>query len=62
MARSGQSARAKGLLASLLSRSHADSWGAELVLAALGIIVVLVAGAIWRKRTLQNAEQAAKAA
>ena len=36
--------------------------GGELVLAVLGIIVVLVAGAIWRKRTLQNAEQSAKAA
>jgi len=35
--------------------------GGEILLAVLGIIVVLVAGAIWRKRTLQNAEQSAKA-
>jgi hypothetical protein len=36
--------------------------GGEIVLAVLGIIVVLVAGSIWRRRTLQNAEQSAKAA
>ena len=35
--------------------------GGEILLAVLGIIVVLVAGAIWRRRTLQNAEQSAKA-
>ena len=35
--------------------------GGEILLAVLGIIVVLVAGAIWRKRSLQNAEQSAKA-
>jgi YjbE family integral membrane protein len=36
--------------------------GAEIVLAVLGIIVVLAGGAVWRRRTLQNAERAAKAA
>jgi len=37
--------------------------GGELALAALGVIVVLVAGMIWRKRTLQkHAEESAKAA
>jgi YjbE family integral membrane protein len=32
--------------------------GGEMVCAVLGMIVVLVAGAIWRKRRLQHAEQA----
>jgi YjbE family integral membrane protein len=36
--------------------------GGEIALAVLGIVVVLVAGSIWRRRTLQNAEKAAKAA
>ena len=37
--------------------------GGEIVLGVLGVIVVLVAGTIWRKRTLEkHAEQAAKAA
>jgi YjbE family integral membrane protein len=37
--------------------------GGEIVLGVLGIIVVLVAGTIWRKRTLQKyAEESAKAA
>ena len=36
--------------------------GGELVCAVLGVIVVLVVGAIWRKRTLRNAEQSAEAA
>jgi hypothetical protein len=37
--------------------------GSEIVCGILGIIVVLVAGAIWRKRRLQqNAEHAAPAA
>jgi len=37
--------------------------GGELALAGLGVIVVLVAGTIWRKRTLQkHAEESAKAA
>jgi len=37
--------------------------GGELALAVLGVIVVLVAGTIWRKRTLQkHAEESAKAA
>lgn len=36
--------------------------GGEIVLAVVGIVVVLVAGAIWRRRALQRAEQAAKLA
>jgi YjbE family integral membrane protein len=36
--------------------------GGEIVLAVLGIIVVLVAGVIWRRRALQSAGQSAKAA
>ena len=36
--------------------------GGEIALAVLGVIVVLAAGTIWRKRTLQKHEQAAKAA
>src|SRR3954466_11562268 len=36
--------------------------GGEIVFGVLGIIVVLVAGSIWRKRSRHNAEQAAKAA
>jgi YjbE family integral membrane protein len=36
--------------------------GGEVVCALLGVIVVLVVGAIWRKRTLRNAEQSAEAA
>jgi len=37
--------------------------GGEIVLAVLGVIVVLVAGSIWRKRAMQkHAEEAAKAA
>ena len=37
--------------------------GGEIVLGVLGVIVVLVAGTIWRKRTLQkHAEESAKAA
>jgi len=36
--------------------------GGEIALAVLGIVVVLIAGSIWRRRALQNAEHAAKAA
>ena len=36
--------------------------GGEVVLGILGIIVVLVAGSIWRKRKLEGAEHSAKAA
>jgi hypothetical protein len=36
--------------------------GGEVVLGILGIIVVLVAGSIWRKRKLESAEHSAKAA
>ena len=43
--------------------SHSQGVTREIVLGVLGIIVVLVAGTIWRKRTLQKyAEEAAKAA
>jgi YjbE family integral membrane protein len=36
--------------------------GGEIVFGVLGIIVVLVAGSIWRKRSQQHGERAAKAA
>ncbi|MGB8398878.1 TerC family protein [Bradyrhizobium sp.] len=36
--------------------------GGELILAVLGVVVVLVAGSIWRKHALQNAGQSANAA
>ena len=36
--------------------------GGELLLGALGVIIVLVVGTIWRRRTLKRAEKAAKAA
>ncbi len=57
-------AKLDSLLTSIGATPHFANCGTggELVLAVLGIIVVLVAGAIWRKRTLQNAEQSAKAA
>jgi len=57
-------ARLDSLLASLGVTPHFANGGSggEIVLAVLGIIVVLVAGSIWRKRTLHNAEQSAKAA
>ena len=35
--------------------------GGEVVLGIIGIIIVLVAGAIWRKRKLQGAEHSATA-
>jgi predicted tellurium resistance membrane protein TerC len=52
------------LLASLGVAPHFANGGngGELVCAALGVIVVLVAGAIWRRRRLQNVEQSVKAA
>jgi YjbE family integral membrane protein len=36
--------------------------GGEIALAIIGVIVVLIAGSIWRRRALQNAERTAKAA
>ncbi|MBR0696037.1 TerC family protein [Bradyrhizobium lablabi] len=36
--------------------------GSEILLAALGIIVVLIAGSIWRRRSLRKAKHAAEAA
>ncbi len=36
--------------------------GGEIVLSVLGVIIVLVAGTIWRRRAMQNTEQSAKAA
>jgi len=36
--------------------------GGEVVCAVLGVIVVLVAGSIWRKRRLQHVEHAAPSA
>jgi len=36
--------------------------GGEILCAILGVIVVLVAGTVWRKRALQKAEHSAKAA
>jgi YjbE family integral membrane protein len=36
--------------------------GGEIALAVLGVIVVLIAGSIWRRRALQHAEQAAETA
>jgi YjbE family integral membrane protein len=58
-------ARLDGMLTSLRMApqfaNHGN--GGEIVLGVLGIIVVLVAGTIWRKRTLQKyAEESAKAA
>jgi len=52
------------LLASFGAAPHFANHGngGEIVLAVLGVIVVLVAGAIWRKRSLQKAEQSAEAA
>ena len=54
-----------GMLTSLGMAPHFANHGngGEIVFGVLGIIVVLVAGTIWRKRTQQkHAEQAAKAA
>src|SRR5256714_5284796 len=58
-------ARLDGALTSLGMAPHFANHGngGELALAALGVIGVLVAGTIWRKRALQkHAEEAAKAA
>jgi YjbE family integral membrane protein len=57
-------AKLDGMLASLGIAPHFTHGGngGEIVLGLLGIIVVLIAGAIWRRRALQNAEHAAKAA
>jgi YjbE family integral membrane protein len=57
-------ARLDGMLASLGIAPHFAHGGngSEIMLGLLGVIVVLVAGSIWRRRALQNAEHAAKAA
>ncbi len=58
-------ARLDGMLTSLGMAPHFANHGSggELALAVLGVIVVLVAGTIWRKRAMQkHAEEAAKAA
>jgi YjbE family integral membrane protein len=57
-------ARLDSLLGSLTLEPHFANGGTggEIVLAVLGIIVVLIAGSIWRRRTLRSAEQSAKAA
>jgi YjbE family integral membrane protein len=57
-------ARLDSLLASLgISPQFAHGGGGgEVVLGILGVLVVLVAGSIWRRRALQNAKHAAKAA
>jgi YjbE family integral membrane protein len=56
--------RLDSLLGSLTLEPHFANGGTggEIVLAILGIIVVLIAGSIWRRRTLRSAEQSAKAA
>ena len=54
-----------GMLTSLGMAPHFPNHGngGEIALAVLGVIVVLVAGTIWRKRAMQKqAEEAAKAA
>jgi hypothetical protein len=51
------------LLASLGIGPHfASGNGGEVVCAVLGVIVVLIAGSIWRRRKLQQVEQAASSA
>jgi YjbE family integral membrane protein len=52
------------LLASFGAAPHFANHGngGEIALAVLGVIVVLVAGTIWRKRSLQKAEQSAEVA
>ena len=56
--------RLDAMLASLGMAPHFANGGhgGEIVLAVLGVIVVLVAGSIWRKRKLEGAEHSAKAA
>jgi hypothetical protein len=39
-----------------------DGHGGEVIFGIVGIIVVLVAGSIWRKRKLQGVEHSATAA
>jgi YjbE family integral membrane protein len=57
-------AKLDSMLASFGAAPHFANHGngGEVVCALLGVIVVLVVGAIWRKRTLRNAEQSAEAA
>jgi len=57
-------AKLDGMLASLGIAPHFAHGGngSEIMLGLLGVIVVLIAGSIWRRRALQNAEHAAKAA
>jgi len=57
-------AKLDSLLGALTLEPHFANGGTggEIVLAVLGIIVVLLAGSIWRRRALQNAEHSAKAA
>ena len=57
-------AKLDGMLTSLGMGPHFANHGngGELLFATLGVIVVLVAGAIWRKRSLQNAKHSANAA
>jgi hypothetical protein len=51
------------LLGSLGIGPHfATGNGGELVCAVLGVIVVLIAGSIWRRRKLQQVEHAAPSA
>lgn len=57
-------AKLDSLLASFGAGPHFANGGSggEIVFGVLGIIVVLVAGSIWRKRSQHNAEQAGKPA
>ena len=57
-------AKLDSMLASFGAAPHFANHGngGEVVCALLGVIVVLVVGAIWRKRTLRNAEHSAEAA
>ncbi|MFL6790098.1 MAG: TerC family protein [Bradyrhizobium sp.] len=57
-------AKLDSLLGALTLEPHFANGGngGEIALAVLGIIVVLVAGSIWRRRALQGVENAAKAA
>ena len=45
-----------------IGQHFASGNGGELVCAVLGVIVVLIAGSIWRRRKLQQVEQAASSA
>ena len=57
-------ARLDGLISSfgIAPRFANGGHGAEILCGVLGIVVVLVAGAIWRKRALQGDERSANAA